>query len=190
VRQIDVRYEDGLALPTTDKVGTIFKDSVALKAGDPLFYDPTMRGANLWTAPEGWSIPWSIPWVIGGDDAITQVDYTGSADSLPMLYLIGPMSSPIITNEITDETIDLTGATIVAGDIWTVNCMDTYKTIKDSSGNSKMNYLSEESDLATFHLAAAIDGSSTRANVFRVQVSGTSTVSQILLKYYRRYLGA
>lgn len=193
-RQIDVVYSGDLSLPWEAGDWAAQELTITLKANDPTFYDPAVQAVNFsLTASGAWAIPWAIPWPIGDSsfDEAADIAYTGKFISYPVIRIIGPITSPIITNETTGDKLDFTGASIGSGDAYIVDCRYGHKTVVDNAGADQLilGKLSNASDLDTFCLAAPRQGVASRVNTIRVQGSGGSSLSNVILSYYRRYLG-
>lgn len=191
-RSIDADYIDGLSFSSAARIGFVERAAVLMAAADPTFYDPAMVGVDFALAPGGaWAIPWVIPWPIGAAaiDDIQAIVYSGSAPSHPIIYIGGPITNPVIENETTGERLDFTGYSIVVGDTYTIDCRYGYKTVTDNAGNSKIAELTEDSDLSTFHLAAAVDGTDSLTNTIRVTGINVTAVTNITMTYYQRYVG-
>jgi len=211
VRALDVHL-DG-ELNWADRVAAIEKVSGVFKAPDPRLYDPTPRTglfslSGAGGGASGWPIPWPIPWAIGSDvlDLALNLLYAGgsrlAAPEFPVIRVRGPIDNPVITNETTNETIDLsagTGLSLADDTEWVdidlagAERRDA-KTIRDQDGNSADQYLTTDSDLVTWHLAPAgerlYDGSyASGLNVIRVTGSGVTSQTLVTLNYYDRYHG-
>jgi len=195
LRRIDTHTEGIVDLPAQrpDRLGSWQRFLVRLKAPDPLWYDPTLKNfpfVTTLTATEGFQIPMVAPFVQeAGDeiDATETIAYAGDEKEYPVIRITGPGNDAVITNVTTDEKLDFTGQSIPAGDFWEVDCRFDYKTVKNAAGEDVDGFLTDDSDLATFHLAAdpeAADGN----NDIQVQVvSGATTATKVSIQYYDRY---
>ena len=78
---------------------------------------------------------------------------------------------------------------IAAGEIVTISTEYGNKTVTNEDGDNLIGTLTTDSDLATFNIApdpTASDGE----NVIRVQGAGAdSAVTNMVVKYYNRYIG-
>lgn len=192
-RQIDVVYYDDMLLPWTgSESGFSPKISVTLKASDPTFYDPSMIHQVLSTGLGGdpWDIPWLIPWEIGGSTAngSAQIIYPGSFQTFPIIRIVGPITSPIITNQSTGKKLDFTGTTIGSGLYYEIDTRYGKHSVKDETGAKQISKLTSDSHLTTFYIAAAseVPGG---VNTINLQGSGATAVTQITISYYIRYVG-
>lgn len=209
IRALDVNLDGELLF--ADRVERIEQVSGTFKASDPRLYDPELiteifdlagsSGSN-----NGWPIPWPIPWGIGTDtlNLVKQITYAGAsrlgAIEFPVIRIIGPIINPIVINETTEEIIDLSdngGVNLADSSEWVeVDLADfprrESKTITNQDGESADQYLTTDSDLATFHLAPAGELLPSGAycngiNSIRVTGSGVDATTRVSLKYYDRY---
>ncbi len=200
IRQLDVFYAGDLALGYKDRAYLFQRAGIALKAPDPTFYDPTLQVVNFGVGAlvAGWSIPWPIPWAISGStiDQTTTVAYPGTWNSLPIVRIFGPITSPVISTSITlvkdgttlTDTLDFTGTTIAAGDYYEVDLRYGLKTVIDAAGVNRIDTLTDDSDLATFAIRRAREAVG-GTNTIRVQGSNVTGVTALQVMYYNRYLG-
>ena len=106
----------------------------------------------------------------------------------PIIVITGPINGVSITNETTDELLELV-YNIPSGRVVTINLAHDKKTIEDDLGTNLRGAISSDSDLATFHLAPdpeAADGNNT------IAVSGSGAepgTTSIAIQYYNRYGG-
>lgn len=208
VRQIDTFYSGGLSLPigtppdsSGDRSGQtrlysqgIFQRSaIELTAYDPTFYDPTLLTATLThtTFGGGFVVPMPVPFSVGGSTLGTtlQVTYSGDWLSYPVIRLTGPLDDPVLTNTTTGDVLNFTGASISAGDYWDIDLSYGAKTVIDAAGDSQIAFLTATSDLATFSLAPALDGSASRVNTLTLSATGATSVSAARLQWYSRFVG-
>jgi hypothetical protein len=193
VRDIDVLVEQG---PTFDRGGAGWDewatdDIIRFIAHNPTFYDPTQVSTSFdFSTFEELVFPIDFPiafFATSFDETDTLV-YSGSWLSYPEIIMTGPMNNPIITNTTTGEKIEL-DYNISSGEIVTVTTNYGNKTVTNGDGDNLIGTLTTDSDLATFHIAPdpeAPDGN----NVFRAQGSGAdSSVTNMVVKYYTRYIG-
>ena len=188
-RQIDVVYVDGLQADAGQKSGLFHRFAIVLRAFDPTWYEPTpITFTSQTPAGQGFSVPMSVPFSVGAS-TINQtytIPYMGTADSYPLITLIGPMRDVVITNELTGDFIAL-DAEIEAGDVWYVDTRYGYKTVTTIGGENKMSVY--RGNIETFRLLAAEDDSDYLANTITVTSTNASVASKILLTYHQRYIG-
>lgn len=192
VRQIDVAYAGGLDFNSVDRFGTMHRAAIQLRAADPVWYNPvgTTIAFALPTGVHTWGIPWAIPWGIGTTTLSSTLAVTNNGDweSYPIITIIGPITSPMIANTTTSETLDFTGWTITSGTTITIDTRYGYKTVTDQTGTSHIDKLSSSSDLATFKIAAAPDAPS-GVNTLTVNGSSGSSATKVVVQYNERYTG-
>jgi hypothetical protein len=192
VRQIDTYYNGGLSLSSTERYNTNQKIAVQLFAPDPIWYDPVAVNVNfgITGGSGGFSIPWAIPWSIGVStlNQTTTVSYTGTWESFPIVTIYGPITNPVITNTATGDKLDFTGTTVNTGEIYTIDTRYGYKTVTDATGTNQISKLTADSDLTTFRLLAHPEATN-GANSIVVTGTNATTVTQVYLTYYNRYIG-
>lgn len=205
-RALDV-YLDGLLL-FSERIYTTSLASGTFVADDPRLYDPVQK-FSVFTLLDsaGLPIPLTVPIPIGAADlfVVNTINYADgnelAAAEYPVITVRGPLTDPIVENLTTDERIDLSanGGLSLAADEYVVIDLSggsrrDAKTIRNQDGDSVSQYLSTDSDLATFHLAyageALNDGSySTGENQITVSGSGANTLTEVVVAYYDRYEG-
>lgn len=175
-------------------------------------WDIELPGATAtWADNTGWDVqkdtivplPGGSGWNIGVSVlSVTQViayaqNVTFADIEYPVITLLGPIQNPIITNQTTGEKIDLTnngGLSLAAGERVVIDLATTAKTIVNQDGTAVDQYLTTDSDLATFHLAyngeLLSDGSFCDGNnTLLVQGTGATTATNVLVEYYERFAG-
>lgn len=209
-RALDVHLDGELLW--SDRVEVAERVSGIFKASDPRLYDPAVHAVtfsfdSISGGGDGMPVPLAIPWEVGADvlDLVIDVTYAGAskmaAPEYPVIRIAGPIEDPVITNETTGEVIDLSGeGGLVLSDSseWVdvdlASPPGDAKTITDQDGNSAEQYLTTDSDLATFHLAPAGELLSsgiyaTGVNSIRVTGDNVTQLTVVTLRYYDRYYG-
>lgn len=207
VRALDVNLVG--ALNWAERAYTQEVVSGVFRASDPRLYDPTQRSVtfSLVSSSGGLPIPFTIPISIGEDTLnITQeISYAGlsavAAIEYPVITIYGPIDLPIVENLTTGEQLAFTaggGLQIASSEFVIIDLSGSprrdSKTMRDQDGNGVSQYLSTDSDLATWHLAyngeILADGTvATGINTLRVTGENVSTASRVTVLYYDRYLG-
>jgi hypothetical protein len=152
-----------------------------------------MVGAQAWDSPIAYAAVYRkaltaqersvLRYLTDNSDFINSlVTNDGSWSEYPRIVLAGPLADPIVTNQTTGETLDFTGATIPAAMFYIADCRYGFKTVIDSGAVNQIAKLSDDSDLATFHLEPGV-------NLVGVSGSGTATATAINITHYDRYLG-
>jgi len=193
VRQLDCQFVGNMNLGSQEKMRYTHAAGVTLRAADPSFYDPVSKTAifALGGGSAAFEIPMAIPLNIGVstlNQAVT-IDYDGSWLAYPYrIRITGPITDACVTNLATDEKLDFDGTTIAAADYYDIDCRYAYKTVLDSSDVNKIADLTEDSDLATWHLAADPDITDGQNGI---QVSGTSVTAatEVIIQWFDRFVG-
>ncbi len=192
VRQLDCRVVEGPEGDTDSWYANGQKFGFALKASDPTFYDPDQKSQafTLGVATNIGQIPSSVPTIVGTAtlNASYSIEYDGDWAAYPVITVKGPMTGLKIRHDTTGDVIQFRSTvTIPAGSTYTIDCRPGYKVVRDQSGALKTAELTDESDLATFHLAppSEVDGG---VNTFTVTGSDASSSSNVLLVWHNRYL--
>jgi len=191
VRQIDVAYAGGLTWGSSERTTTMHRAAVQLRAADPTFYDPA--GVSVaFTIPAGggaWTIPWAIPWGIGTSTINTTqpVATPGDWESYPRIVVQGPLTNVVIRNVTTNEKLDFTGYTVLLGDTLTIDTRYGIKSVVDAAGINRISALSDDSDLATFRVAADPDAP---GGINTCQVTGTvgGGTTAVFVQFNARYI--
>ena len=191
-RQIDGAISKGLSASSKDRKGYTMRLALTLTCPDPIWYDPTPVAVTFGAsgAAAGMGVPWAIPWKLGATN-ITQtrtIAYAGSWKTYPIVTIVGPITSPILQNQVSGDKLDFTGTTIAGGTSYTIDCRYGQKTVVDSSGTNQISKLTGDSDLSTFCLLPDPDAPG-GANSLAVTGTGVSSATQIYLTYTTRYVG-
>ncbi len=116
------------------------------------------------------------------------ISYDGDYATYPVITIAGPISNPVITNQTTGETLSFFGGAIADGESWTIDTRYGRKSATDANGNSVLQYISDDSNLATFHIEASpLAAGGTNILVFGGEHTGTAT--SIEISYNARYMG-
>jgi len=192
-REIECHTTNGLTLGSEDKQAFAGqKAAITLEAPDPTWYDPTTvsESFGIVVSSNQFTVPMSIPLNIGNSvlDHTKTINYTGTFYTYPTITIYGPVTDLVITNTTTDEKLDFTGVTIGSGKIYTIDTRYGYKTVKDETGANKIAELTNDSDLATFHLEHA-PVASNGANTIAVTGTSATSATQVYFSFYNRYIG-
>jgi hypothetical protein len=196
VRQIDCHTLQGPDFSsdqeTEGNCGPIFRAAIQVYAPNPVFYDPNLLTQSFSLSGGGgaWTIPWAIPWAIGSAtlDQSVNIVYDGQWEEFPIITIQGPITDAQITNQASGDILSFVGATISTGETYTIDLRPGRKSVIDALGVNQIAKLTDGSDLATWSLLPSPDVTG-GVNSIRVQGSGVSTVTQIYIQYYRRYIG-
>lgn len=193
VRYLDCVWQGDLSMPSSDRIATLQRVGIDLKAPSPLFYDPVARTINFALSGGGgeFTVPTAVPTGIGAStiDQSRTVNYGGTFLEHPVIRIIGPITDVVIQNVSTGEKLDFSGHSIGSGDYYDIDTRFSAKTVMDAAGDSKLHELSDDSNLGTFHLAPDSEKAPGGINTIRVTGSDVSNLTKIIITYYLRYIG-
>jgi len=168
-----------------------YQEALRFIAHDPIFYDPVLNLFSYKPAADGDSLafPITFPIQFSVDDSIEAFDlsYNGTWETFPNIIINGPINEPSIRNITTGDVISLDYNVPEDVDV-SISLEYGNKTIVDSSGNNLIGLLTSDSDLASFSLAAiprATDG----INSIGVGGYGITSATEIIFRYFTRYIG-
>lgn len=190
VRQIDVQVVGMVDTPVQkpERLGALQRILVQLQAADPSWYDPTPLALTLdaiSNSTRGYPAPVMVPVVQTPGSAIDGTDtirYAGTWAEHPVIYLIGPLTDPVLSNVTHDWTLNFTGITIASGKTYVIDTRYGYKTVRNGDGGNAIAELSEDSDLADWRLEPG-------ENDINLTASGATGASGARLTYSLRYAG-
>ncbi len=193
-RQLDCHFSGGLDMPPSKDFATRWIPlDLELYAPDPTWYDPVGVALvfPLGGGGAGTPVPLTVPFTVGTSSAnlSQQVVYGGTWDAQPIITLRGPMTGVTITNTTAGAKLDLSALSIASGEDYVIDCRYGYKTIKRASdGANGIQYLSLDSDLATFAIGAApnVPGG---INSLQVVAGGITAVSMVYVQFHTRFVG-
>lgn len=191
IRQIDVMILQG---PNYDTRSPGQWDSFAIQdvlrffAPNPVWYDPTRR-SQVVSSPSDLQLvfPITFPIVFGAISESFNVSYSGTWKSFPSIVITGPFSGVTIENTSTDELIEL-DYNAVDGETVTICLEYGSKTIMNNSGDNLIGFLTEDSDLGTFHLAPDPEVAN-GLNAMTVNAVGVGANTTVTMYWYQRYIG-
>lgn len=192
-RQIDCFFSSNMIFPSSSRDGFTQRVAISLLAPDPTFYDPVGLASSfdLGGGSDTLEVPTVVPMTVGAStlNKVNVIQYDGSWLTYPHLIRItGPITGAKITNESTGEILDFTGVTIAAANYYDINLLYGEKTIVNQVGTNKIADLDDDSDLATWHLAAdpeVVGGS----NSIRVEGTSITEATSVEISYFVRYIG-
>lgn len=166
-------------------------------ANNPVYFNPVQQVATFpicgsggfpYTFPFYFDVPCELvfpitfPITFYGYDFYMDIEYAGNWQEYPTIEIPGPAGPSIrIFNQTTNEEIHLVGYSIAAGDTITIALAYGSQIITNSAGDSLLQYVSADSDLATFHLQPG-------TNVMRVVLNSGGSLPTII-RYYERFIG-
>lgn len=192
-RQIDVQTVGDMLFGSGEREGFAQKVGIQLRAPDPSFYDPEAVTVDFGTSGggSGFVVPMPVPHSVGASSLseTLPVSYTGTWLAYPFIRITGPITNPVITNETTNEKLDFTGTTITAGTYYDIDTRYGYKTVIDSGGTNRIDKLTADSDLVSFHIEHDTVVAPGGYNSISVTGSAITTATKITLTYFRRFVG-
>lgn len=184
-----------------------FQETLRFIAHDPIIFNPVIQSA-IWTLESLENlifyepVNWENRLVFEGDDLNSggiwfgeasigetlDVTYTGTWLAYPIIYITGPVDSPQINNNTTDEKIEL-DYDVSVGETVTINLEYGQKTVTNNASVNLIGTVTTDSDLATFHIAPDPEAPN---GVNQLLVTGNDAVigqTEIRIEWYTRYIG-
>lgn len=202
VRQIDGFVDGGLEYASKDMKGFSQIAAVRLLCPDPTFYDPTRQVFSIISdvGGTGFPVPTAFPTTFGSVelDMTEALDYYGTWREYPVIELYGPVNAPVIENLDTGETLSFPDLSLNSDTAYFIDCRYGYKTVYEYDVTdrdnpvfvaNRINMLSSDSDLSTFHLTEREPGGTYKANNIRVSGDDASADTKLIIRYYTRYIG-
>jgi hypothetical protein len=194
IRHLDVYFDGDLSMPFDRGWGPLIaRDTGRWVAYDPTWYDPAQviwsfavgGGAGTWLWPLAFPAGFGASAALGTPQVFT---YDGTWRTFPRLRLEGPMADIVITNGTTGTTIAFDPAyTLAAGAVITIDLAPGVKTVLHSALGNVQDELTSDSDLGTWHIAAAPDAIG-GANSIAVSFTNGSPASRLSIRFFTRYL--
>jgi len=194
-RYAQVSYVNGIQITRKVGEGKVYNVPVVVRMHDPLFRSAsTVSGCSeylLSSAMSGsaFTVPTYIPTSIRSEEIFTSclLTYSGTWRTFPIVSIVGPAENCIVRNATTDEKLDFSGYLINYGDVYTVDCRYGNKTVTNAIGENKINELSGDSDLGTFHFGAAPDSAS-GINTIEFSARAINDSSKVIFTYDTMYV--
>jgi hypothetical protein len=155
-------------------------------ASDPIIYDPEEQTATLTIFTESLILPMAFPFVLGASYASSDITYTGTWFTYPVIEIDGPTDGVRIVNESIDAELNL-DYSIATGRTVTIDTSFNEKSVTDDLDNNLIQYL-VFSDFAEFVIAPDpfVAGG---VNTIKAYVYNESDDTEVRVKYYTRYYG-
>lgn len=196
-RRLDCFCNGGLGYNTESQQRAMYREVVEMVAPDPVWYDPMTIPVvfGVGTGGGAFVIPLVIPLAIGASSVsqVTDITYTGTWIEYPRIRIDGPINDCVITNTTTDEKLDFTGFNLADGHYLWIDCrygqkLVLYDATTYSEAANAIDHLTNDSDLATFHLDADPEAP---GGVNTIQVTGTNADAgtAISFQYNNRFIG-
>lgn len=181
-RDIKVYIQQGPSFPTRGNWDeTTIQETLRFIAHNPVWYNPVQQTQTY--APVGAPVgtfPITFPFTFESYDTTATITYNGNWIDYPSIVVTGPISNFRIYNATTDEELRLL-YDLSAGRTITFDLSYGNKTITLDDGTNLIPYISEDSDLATFHLEPG-------SNVIQVSGSGVVSGMTVVVNWYERYI--
>lgn len=165
-----------------------------LRCEDPAFFDPTetIWDFNVAAGLGDWSYPLGFPagFMRSTIDDTGDMTYPGSLPAYPIITIEGPAEQVFIENQTTDEQLDLAtkGYTMVEGETVTIDTRPRHKGVTSSVNGNIIDYLSDDSDLGTFHIAPDPE-SEDGTNTIYVYLEDGNPNTRVRFRFNDRYDG-
>lgn len=181
LRDIDVQFKGNGSAPSTERWPNLEFLRLKFSAKKP-FYDPNGTTVPFAQVSGGGAflVPTSVPTTFGGStlNQTQVIDTTGDPAFFraePIITITGPITDPIITNQLTGDKLDFSGTTIAGGSTYTIDTRYNRKTVTDQLGANQISKLVAGSSIASFDL---------RRGQNSISVVGTSTNSATLISFF------
>jgi len=191
-RSIDCYVEGGLNFSSDTSSGYDVYYEVALRASNPLWYDPTEQNFAVTNSVSGnpTDIPGLIPREYGSLtlNTSTNVSYEGTFLSYPDFIIYGGdggITNLAIYNSTQGTVVRITEIPALA--TYRVNLRYGTKTVTDQTGANVTYRVDPASNLTTFALVPSVDSTS-QTNTIIVESSSASTGAYVLILYYNQYV--
>ena len=190
-RWLTAYVRSGLEFASTERLGLTQRVAVEFDAPDPLFRSAgAALSAGVGVAPSrGVTVPLAVPLAVGSSTIAAQVvvAYPGDWDAPVVVTIQGPIRNAVIRNLTTGHILDLTGVFVASGATLTIDTAYAAGTVTDGLGASRVDWLTDQSDLTTFRLRSVSDAPA--GNVLRITGDDASSTTQVFVAYAPRYLG-
>lgn len=167
-----------------------FSETVRLVAHDPTWYDAAQTTVDLTPASaDSLVMPFTFPITFGSgivSDSET-IAYGGTWAAYPTITITGPIEGPQVRNVTTGELIALDYA-VAAGEEVAIDLAYGAKTVTNNLGDNLIGELTNDSDLATWHLEPA-PGAPDGNNQINFAGSGATGATMFAINWFDRYVG-
>lgn len=171
-----------------------FWEVLRFVAYDPLFFDPDEK-SEVYALAVATHLVFPVTLVPGPDMVFgpsmvhdtANIAYGGTWQSLPVIEIVGPAQQPMVENLTTGELIWLQ-YDVPAGRTVTIDLAYGVKTVVDDLGTNLIGTVSDDSDLATWHLAPDPEAP-LGVNQVLVHFAGASPASSVTISWYDRFIG-
>lgn len=161
-----------------------YTETLRFTAFDPIYYDPNVQSYMFDKQGSQLIFPATFPITFSTILQTSAFLYNGTWLTYPTITITGPMVFFHLVNETTDEKIDIT-YDLAVGETITIDLQYGNKAVTKNDGTNLLPYVSNDSDLGTFHITEANQG----VNQFHVHMIGVMSPSQVEMNWNDRYVG-
>lgn len=163
-----------------------FQETIQFIAHNPIYYNPVPHALAFSNPINQLVFPVTFPILFGALDVTQNVTYLGDWMEFPSITVSGPLLNPTIVNVSTGEKLSL-NYSLPVGRHLTYTLPYNLKQVLLDDGTSLAPYLTNDSSMATFHLAPnpEVDGG---VNAIHVYGNGTAAGSAISMSWHDRYI--
>ena len=115
--------------------------------------------------------------------------YGGSWSSYPIITITGPGTGISLENTTTGHVLDFPALSLAGGEYITIDLRYGYKTVTDNVGDNRIGELSDNSDLAEWHLAPAPTAVGGNNLLLLTVDADAGDDTSVQMSYYHRYIG-
>lgn len=151
-------------------------------------WTPDLGRSMIWHTPTATQIRALAPFVLGSVTYGVIGLNAGDVPVFPYIQLTGPLEDPVLTNQQTGGTINLTGLTLGTTDTCVIDLRTGDKRITDINGSNLLGSVTTlPISIADFYLAPAPEAPE-GYNVIEVTAGSIGTAATITLQHTNRYL--
>ncbi len=188
----EVRYQERMDSTRWPWAVGYVKTVVRFVAHDPWLYDPEQRTIrfDLGAGTQTFAVPTPVPTGVGSSTLAGsyRIEYKGTWMARPVVTILGPITTPIITNTSTGDRLAFkAGVTIPAGGRYVIDCREGVLTVRDGNGALRTNELTDDSNLSTFRIATTPDAPG-GVNIITASGSGVTTATAVYVSFHPRFL--
>jgi len=190
---LDVVYEAGVEFDARSDIGQRgFQIAVQLKAYNPLWRstEPRYIAVGIPTYADAGTFPAAFGWTLGSSLLYRDIaiNYAGTWTSYPQIDIRGPITNPLINNRTTGEKLELQ-VSVPDNEVVRIDLTPGVKTVRNiTTAQNWMQYLTSDSNLATFHLAAHPEAPNGINDLFIQGTLGGDNTA-VTIRWYDRYIG-
>jgi hypothetical protein len=194
-REILARLVGSLDMPReVRQSGAHQRVVLTLRAAQPHWYDPTatpwVYNAGSGVGSFGFPVGFPAGFGVSAIDVTETKVYGGHIDVYPEIRITGPATDVIIENLTLDTTLDLDALAyeIDPDEVVTIALGGERKTITSSVSGNILEYLSDDSDLGEWRIAAHPAAAGGR-NTIRVRLQGATNATEVVIQFNTLYAG-